>query len=173
MSNAAAVSPEYPKWMRKSGVPDKRVFSAEDEAKARDEGWSHEVIVSEQKPPLGMSAPPVAQAVQPPAGTVPTAVLDGMLEAQSERFQKQWEKKCKELDALKAEHHVLTEARTNLASEHDKMVEAHKMLNDAHTALSKEHATLLKERNEQLRTAKPQPVRPPAGSGGPPVGPGA
>lgn len=159
--NKEAVSRDYPKWLRKSGHRDKTVLSPAEEATARDDGWSHEVILSEQKPPLGATAPPVAAEVKPPAGSVPTAVLDGMLEAQSERFQKTWEKKCAEFEKLKGELDVLGQARANLAAEHDKVVLAYKQLGDEHTSLSKEHATLLKERNDELRAKKAGPVTPP------------
>lgn len=155
------LSPDYPKWMRKSGARDIQVHSPEEEAKFRDDGYSHEVIVSEQKPPLGSSAPPPAAEVKPPAGSVPTGVLDGMLEAQSERFQKTWEKKCAEMAKLQSEHATLASAHANLAAEHDKLTEAHKALNDEHAALSKEHANLLKERNEELRAKKVGPIVPP------------
>lgn len=118
------VSDEYPKWLRKSGARDIQVRSATEEAAQREVGFSHEVIVAEQQPPLGSVQPTAvlknaaaAAAVAPAGGTVATAVLDQMLEAQRARFDAQWERKCEEVRTLKKE-------LTDLQDNHLRLVDA-------------------------------------------------
>lgn len=104
------LSDEYPKWLRKSGARDVQVKSREEEEAKRGDGFSHEVIVDEQQPPLGSVQPTAvlkqasaAGSPNPMAGTVATAVLDEMLENQRKRFDASWKQKCEELTQTKAD----------------------------------------------------------------------
>ena len=151
MSTTAATpkprpSPDYPKWLRKAGLRDKQVFSEEQESVAREEGWSHEVIVSQQAPPLGVGAPPPAKKEDIiPAGMVPTSVMDGMLEAQDEKFQRKWVAKCGELNGLRTE---LAQAKSDYDFVSGALKEANQKIADLEAKLNQKPA--------------PAPANPPA-----------
>ncbi len=117
------VSEEYPKWLRKPGARDILVRSLAEETAQRENGFSHEVIVAEQQPPLGSVAPtPIkgaapAAAAAPAGGTVATAVLDSMLEAQRTRFDASWNRKCDDMRELQAKYDALKKDYDALLSE--------------------------------------------------------
>lgn len=143
---------EYPKYMRKKGMRDLVVNNEEQEATARDDGYGHEVIVSDQRPPLGSTQPtPGPSSQNTPIGgaaavsTVPSVPLSTLMDslesaeqkrtALTEKFNESWALKCKEVDALTEQ---LKKANDDLFAANAKLKEFDKPVN-----------------------AKPGPVKPP------------
>lgn len=137
--NSAVLSPDYPKWLYKAGGRDMLVRSAADEDAARAIGYSHERV--DDTPAPAVTAGGAVAAAQP--GTVPTSVMDSMLETQRERFDSAWARKCSELDKTVEQLKTVNDDHNQLKVEHGALAAKHASLVTDHQTLVDEHAALL------------------------------